>query len=251
MGTVIVIFLRLLLLAGILGGLGYLATGPGRRLLERALGREPPFLKEARDLSDRIEASLREAPPAFAERLRREIAALVEERLPAVLKRAERLRDHLRRSPGTSYEKEVLATRKKLESATDESLRKLLARNLELARHRWQTHQRMGVLLDRTEAQLDQVLLYLRSLETRVLSLSVPEVGADLPEEMVHLLDEVSLIEEMYREMDAGLGGVSTEGERDGREGEDVDNLVPFPAVPEESDSDEKGGRSPTEERDG
>ena len=60
----------------------------------------------------------------------------------------------------------------------------------------------MTLMAERTEAQLRQVLLYLEGVESRSVSLGMSAPQHDVPAAVSRLLEEVSTIEQMYREMD-------------------------------------------------
>jgi phage terminase Nu1 subunit (DNA packaging protein) len=200
--AILLIFLRLLVPLGILGGAAYLLFGPGRAWLTRLLAGEPPYLREARAIADRIAINLKSAAPAVAEKCLADIDGLVEHRLPRILEQYDRLSNHLAASASNRVADEVASLESKLLRTKDPGLRTLLQENMELARQRLGAREKMQLLLERTEAQLKQVLLYLEAFESKSVSLGVSESGDDVPAEMERMLEEITTIESMYRDLD-------------------------------------------------
>jgi hypothetical protein len=202
MEAIILLFLRLMIPIAIFGGLAYFALGPGARWLARKLAGEPPYMVEARAVAARIGANLRGADPALAARCLDDLDALLERRLPRILEQYQRLTDHLAKTTEEALRLEEAQLRERLRQAEDAPLRAILEENLKLVSERAVSRRKMQLLTERTEAQLKQVLLYLEALESRSVSLGVGAPQDDVPREMVTLLEEVSVLEGMYREMD-------------------------------------------------
>lgn len=202
MEAIILLFLRLMIPIAVFGGLAYFALGPGARWLARKLAGEPPYMAEARAIAARIGSNLHGADPALAARCLDDLEALLERRLPRIIEQYQRLTDHLAKTTEESLEQELVRLREQLREAEDAPLRAILEENLTLASERAESRRKMQLLTERTEAQLKQVLLYLEAVESRSLSLGVGAPQDDVPREMVTLLEEVSVLEGMYREMD-------------------------------------------------
>ncbi|MBI3893046.1 MAG: hypothetical protein HY303_16130 [Candidatus Wallbacteria bacterium] len=216
MEAILLLFLRALVPLGLLGGAVYLAFGPGRKWLERILAPVPPYLREARAIAMRIGVNLASASPEVSRKCMADIESLVEHRLPRILEQYERLTRHLSEASKSHLADEVTALTGKLARTKDEGLRSILEENLTLARERLMARERMELLTERTEAQLKQVLLYLEAVESKSVSLGVSEPGEDVPAEMERMLEEISTIEAMYRDLDgARAGDESVPPERD------------------------------------
>ncbi len=196
------VFLRLMIPMALIGGVVYLFLGAGRRFLERLAEPKQEYLRQAHIIAQRIARNLETADPTLAGSCMAQIHPLLEERLPHIIQDYEKLSRHLRKTPEAKLRQEVETLEGRVTKAKDEKLRSILTGSLELARRRLEERGRMAMLSERTEAQLRQVLLYLEAVESRSLSLGLASPQEDVASDVSKLLDEVSTIEQMYRDMD-------------------------------------------------
>ncbi len=197
------VLLELVLLVGLTAGAVYGAY----RLVEdirRKLGgdprKRPPRLdpvEKAQELKDRLEELL--SDPGMKKEFMEEIVPLIE-RIPMLEERMRKLERRLETIDEEALRKTLGEYEEKLARTRDEGLRKTLARNVELARERLDYHARMKLLMEKTMAQIDAVLLGLEALQDKLIVLDSSE-HENVAEPIENLREELDALEKEYREM--------------------------------------------------
>lgn len=207
--------LRIAVILAVSGGVLY-GTWRGVSALQRHFelddgGAMPPPLPaadgpldKARVMAERLYETLSHHPEeGIYQDFRREIEALIGERLPTIVTHNDRLQTYLARKDLRLLEAEVVDWTHKVSSCKDADLKRTLERNLQLAKESVEGCKRMTVLQQKTQAQVHQVLLGLRNLEDKIVSLDLAGGGErELSGSLEGLLEDVNNLEEEYKQLE-------------------------------------------------
>ena len=176
--------------------------GNGPKALE-----ETPPMERAEMIANRIRASIkrdRDEGGELAADFESEVTAILEKRLPRILKNRERLEKYIGRLDVTGIDNEPKKIQKRLSSCDDDELKAVLEKNLKLALERKDNLHHLQTLQEKTEAQIKLVLLGLQNLEDKVESLHLVEGMNDaVAGALDNVREEVDILEKEYRQMEA------------------------------------------------
>ena len=172
----------------------------------KALEETPP-MERAQMIADRIRASIkreRDEGGELAADFESEVTAILEKRLPRILKNRERLESYVSRLDMQTIDNEPKKIQKRLSSCDDDELKAVLEKNLKLALERKDNLHHLQTLQEKTEAQIKLVLLGLQNLEDKVESLHLVEGMNDaVAGALDNVREEVDILEKEYRQMEA------------------------------------------------
>lgn len=176
--------------------------GPSPIAIEERSPRE-----RAEEIADRIRASIRrdrDEGGELAADFESEVTAILEQRLPRIIKNRERLEEYVGRLDVKAILSEPKKLKERLSTCTDSELKAVLEKNLKLAEEREDNLEHLRTLQEKTEAQIKLVLLGLKNLEDKVESLHLVEGTNDaVAGALDNVREEVDILEKEYREMEA------------------------------------------------
>lgn len=130
-----------------------------------------------------------------------QLGDVVKTRLPLLVTTRKKLDEYLGQKSRVALERDIGALRDEWASTRDAELRRIVEKNLKLATDRLEAYDQMQLILDRTVAQIKNVVLTLEALEDRVVSANLSTHDDGIATELEGMLTDVAMLEGEYRKL--------------------------------------------------
>jgi len=161
--------------------------------------------KEAKAIAERIRKAIirkRDAGGDLADDFEKDVSIILDERFPRITKNHKRLNQYLGQLDSKTILSEPKKLTKRINECQDEELKIVLQKNLKIAIERKDNLLHLKVLKEKTEAQIDLIIMGLKNVEDKVESLRLVEGKIDsISGALENVSKEVHSLEEEYREM--------------------------------------------------
>jgi len=168
------------------------------------LGEKSPE-DEAKEIAERIRKAIkrkRDAGGILANDFEKDVTVILDERFPRITENHKRLSKYLKQIDSKAILAEPEKLRKRIDDCKDDELKNVLEKNLKIALERKNNLLHLEVMKEKTEAQINLIIMGLKNVEDKVESLRLAEGKVDsVSGALENVSKEVNNLEEEYRVM--------------------------------------------------
>jgi len=174
-------------------------------------GREEPKLleaspeDEAKAIAERIRAAIKRKKDSggdLAEDFEKNVTQILTKRIPRIAENQRRLTRYLLQIDEKSITSEPEKLKKRIKECSDDELKSVLEKNLVIALERLENLHHLEILKEKTQAQINLIIMGLKNVEDKVESLRLVEGKVDsVSGALENVSIEVKTLEEEYKEM--------------------------------------------------
>jgi hypothetical protein len=161
--------------------------------------------REAKLIAERIRKAIirkRDAGGGLAQDFEKDVSIILDERFPRIRENQKRLNNYLNQIDSKAILDEPGRLSQRIRTCKDDELKDVLEKNLTLALERKDNLLHLETMKEKTEAQMNLIIMGLKNVEDKVESLRLAEGKIDsVSGALENVSKEVHNLEEEYREM--------------------------------------------------